>query len=222
METLSTHESTKVKAPLEIDACPDCNSHCLIEDTHRGELICSNCGVVIERGTFDFSEKRAYSSEEIENRKQNGAPITALTHISWTNVMGVTSKNASACLKRAARWNSCMSWDKKNLLMAVTEIKRVCSALAVPHIIPEAAATYYRKVQKMNRRMWHNRGHAPLPHQGIQRPPPQIRPHRSISRPIKRSVITSSRHGLARGGPKTTSIMIHNQSGVCSDRSRHT
>jgi transcription initiation factor TFIIB len=131
--------------------CPECNSSGLVEDAHRGELICTACGTVIERGAFDFSqEKRAYTAEEVDARKHNGSPITALSDISWTTVLKATDKNASPSLKRAARWNSRLSWDKRNLLMAVTEIKRVCSALAVPRLVAETAATYYRKVQKLN------------------------------------------------------------------------
>ncbi len=152
METQLTHASKEVKDPLarETDACPECDSSCLIEDTHRGELICASCGTVIERGAFDSQERRAYSADEVENRKHHGSPINALTDISWTNILKATNKNASPSLKRAARWNSCLNWEKKNLLMAVTEIKRVCSAIGVPHIVAEAAATYYRKIQRMN------------------------------------------------------------------------
>ncbi|MBN2150677.1 MAG: hypothetical protein JW839_04425 [Candidatus Lokiarchaeota archaeon] len=132
------------------EACPECASPCLIEDSRRGDLVCTCCGAVIEGGTFDFSERRAFSEQEVEKRKHNGSPITALTDISWTNVLRATNKNASPALKRAARWNSCLSWEKKSLLLAVTEIKRVCSALAVPRIVAETAATYYRKIQRLN------------------------------------------------------------------------
>jgi transcription initiation factor TFIIB len=154
MNPLSLPADSKVvrdPAASEPGLCPECGGAGLVEDVHRGELICTSCGTVIERGAFDFSqEKRAYTAEEVENRKHNGSPITALSDISWTTVLKATDKNASPSLKRAARWNSRLSWDKRNLLMAVTEIKRVCSALAVPRLVAETAATYYRKVQKMN------------------------------------------------------------------------
>ncbi|NMC05572.1 MAG: hypothetical protein GYA24_10180 [Candidatus Lokiarchaeota archaeon] len=133
-----------------VDICPECNNSGLIEDTHRGELICTACGAVLERGAFDYNDKRAYTAEEVESRKHNGSPISALSDISWTTVLRATDKNASPALKRAARWNSRLSWEKRNLLSAVTEIKRVCSALGVPRLVAETAATYYRKVQKMN------------------------------------------------------------------------
>jgi transcription initiation factor TFIIB len=154
MDTRITHESKIVKEPLagrDVNTCPECSSTGLIEDTHRGDLICTSCGTVIDRGSFDFSqEKRAYTAEEVDQRKHNGSPITALSDITWTTVLKATDKNASPGLKRAARWNSRLSWDKRNLLMAFTEIKRVCSALNVPRLVGETAATYYRKVQRLN------------------------------------------------------------------------
>jgi transcription initiation factor TFIIB len=131
--------------------CPDCGGHALIEDLHRGELICSECGTVVETESFDFSqERRAFTAEEVENRKHNGSPISALSDISWTTVIKTTDKNSSSELKRAVKWNSRLSWEKKNLLIAVNEIKRICTNLSLPRIVAETAATFYKKVQKLN------------------------------------------------------------------------
>ena len=73
MNPLSLPAGSKVvrdSTASEPGLCPECKSGGLVEDTHRGELICTGCGTVIERGAFDFSaEKRAYTAEEVENRK---------------------------------------------------------------------------------------------------------------------------------------------------------
>ncbi|MBN2151678.1 MAG: hypothetical protein JW839_09545 [Candidatus Lokiarchaeota archaeon] len=131
--------------------CPECGCRNLIEDSHRGELICSTCGTVVEEGSFDFSqEKRAFTAEEVESRKHNGSPISALSDISWTTVVRATDKNSSAQLKRAVKWNSRLSWEKKNFLIAVNEIKRVCTNLSLPRIVAETAATVYKKIQRLN------------------------------------------------------------------------
>jgi len=131
--------------------CPDCGGLNLIEDIHRGELICSTCGTFVEEMAFDFSqEKRAFTAEEVDSRKHNGSPISALSDISWTTVIKATDKNSSTELKRAVKWNSRLSWDKKNFLIAVNEIKRVCTNLSLPRIVAETAATLYKKVQKLN------------------------------------------------------------------------
>jgi len=144
-------ETGSIITSMERMLCPECGSNELIEDIHRGERICSNCGTVVEENTFDFSaDRRAFTTEEIVKRKHNGGPITALTDIAWTNVIKVTDRNGSADLKRAARWNSRFSWEKKNFLMAANEIKRVCASLSLPRVVAETAATYYKKMQKRN------------------------------------------------------------------------
>ncbi|NMC05263.1 MAG: hypothetical protein GYA24_08635 [Candidatus Lokiarchaeota archaeon] len=141
----------KAVAMNDSATCPDCSSTNLIEDAHRGELICSVCGTVVEACSFDFSqEKRAFTAEEVENRKHNGSPISALSDISWTTVVRATDKNSNAQLKRAVKWNARLSWDKKNFLIAVNEIKRVCTNLGLPRIVAETAATLYKKIQKLN------------------------------------------------------------------------
>ncbi len=141
----------KALVAKDTGACPECRSKNLIEDLHRGELICSICGTVVEEGSFDFSqEKRAFTAEEVENRKHNGSPISPLSDISWTTVVRATDKNSSAQLKRAVKWNSRLSWEKKNFLIAVNEIKRVCTNLSLPRVVAETAATIYKKIQKLN------------------------------------------------------------------------
>nr|MDO8086378.1 TFIIB-type zinc ribbon-containing protein [Candidatus Sigynarchaeum springense] len=141
----------KVLFGKDSGACPECGGRNLIEDLHRGELICSVCGTVVEQGSYDFSqEKRAFTAEEVENRKHNGSPISPLSDISWTTVVRATDKNSSAQLKRAVKWNSRLSWEKKNFLIAVNEIKRVCTNLSLPRVVAETAATIYKKIQKLN------------------------------------------------------------------------
>jgi transcription initiation factor TFIIB len=130
--------------------CPECRSSSVVIDQHRGELICLDCGTVVQDVVYDFAqEKRAFTAEEVESRRHNGSPISALSDISWTTVIR-PSDVASSELKRAVKWNSRLSWEKKNLLIAVNEIKRICTNLGLPRVIAESAAVMYKKVQKMN------------------------------------------------------------------------
>lgn len=138
------------ESPL-VETCPECNLVGLILDDKRGELICPSCGIVVEATSFDFSqEKRAFTAEEVENRHHNGAPISALSDISWTNVIRTREAAGNERLRRAVKWQTRLAWDKKNLLIAVTEIKRLCTNLGLPRIVAETAATLYKKVQKKN------------------------------------------------------------------------
>jgi transcription initiation factor TFIIB len=153
METSIPHLSKAVKDPVAQDAgkCPGCNSARLFKDTHRGELICRECGIVIECGTFDSSHgTRAYTAEEIKAREHYGSPISPTSDISWSCHVPANNTKTSPPLAHALRWNPRLPWDKRNLLQALTEIKRVCSSLDVPRLVADTAATYYRKVLKLN------------------------------------------------------------------------
>lgn len=133
------------------ERCPECHSTNLVWDEHRGEVICRDCGVVVEISNYDYSqEKRAFTADEFENRIHNGAPISALSDISWTTVIKLSNPRTSRQLKRAVRWQTRLTWEKRNLLMAVTDIKRICTNLALPRVVAETAAVIYKKVQKKN------------------------------------------------------------------------
>ena len=54
----------------EIDACPECGSAHIAHDYERGELVCKQCGLVIE-------------DRYIEIRGRNGEPIARRNGTSW-------------------------------------------------------------------------------------------------------------------------------------------
>ena len=77
----------------EIERCPECNSGHLVRDYERGELICEECGLVIDDQFIDQGpEWRAFDVEQGEKRARTGAPMTYTIHdkglsteISWKN-----------------------------------------------------------------------------------------------------------------------------------------
>ena len=77
----------------EIERCPECNSGHLVRDYERGELICEECGLVIDDQFIDLGpEWRAFDVEQGEKRARTGAPMTYTIHdkglsteISWKN-----------------------------------------------------------------------------------------------------------------------------------------
>ncbi len=60
-----------------IEVCPECGSPRIVRDYKRGELVCQDCGYVIEERYIDSGpEWRAFDSEQREKRSRVGAPIT--------------------------------------------------------------------------------------------------------------------------------------------------
>ena len=59
--------------------CVECTGE-LIFDNSRGEIICSNCGLVTESKMIDHSQEwRAYSNDEYNNRSRTGDPLDVLS-----------------------------------------------------------------------------------------------------------------------------------------------
>ena len=56
--------------------CPDCGGNNFMTDHKHGELICRECGSVLEDGLFDFGpEWRAFDEEQKSKRARTGGPV---------------------------------------------------------------------------------------------------------------------------------------------------
>lgn len=65
----------------EIEKCPECGSKHLVRDYERGELICEDCGLVLDDQFIDQGpEWRAFDVEQGEKRARTGAPMTYTIH----------------------------------------------------------------------------------------------------------------------------------------------
>ncbi|MFW6435958.1 MAG: TFIIB-type zinc ribbon-containing protein, partial [Halovenus sp.] len=65
----------------EIHECPECGSDELVKDADRGELICDDCGLVVEEGNIDPGpEWRAFNHQERQEKSRVGAPTTQTMH----------------------------------------------------------------------------------------------------------------------------------------------
>ncbi|HQT44448.1 MAG TPA: TFIIB-type zinc ribbon-containing protein, partial [Candidatus Micrarchaeota archaeon] len=56
--------------------CPECGNRNLTRDYEKGELVCSNCGLIVAENIADQGpEWRAFDVEQREKRARGGAPI---------------------------------------------------------------------------------------------------------------------------------------------------
>jgi len=60
------------------NTCPNCGSDALISDKQRGEVICSNCGLVVSRIIDSSPEWRAFDAEEKAHRSRAGSRVSPL------------------------------------------------------------------------------------------------------------------------------------------------
>ena len=154
----------KVEEAEEVRKCPECGSGHLVRDYDRGELLCEECGMIIEERMIDLGpEWRSFDSEQGERRARVGAPMTYTIHdkglsteIGWKNKdsygKSIPTKSR-AQLYRLRKWQRRIrvsNATERNLAYALSELERMASNLGLPRSAKESAAVIYRKAVERN------------------------------------------------------------------------
>jgi len=131
------------------EICPECAGS-IISLNQIGEIVCSQCGLVINERSVDVnhSDKRAYTSQEKKQREHTGAPISSLLPDMGLTTVINKKDIKDPDLKRAVKWNTRITWEKRNLLIATTELKRISSNLNLPNHIKFEAIKLYKEAFK--------------------------------------------------------------------------
>ena len=161
MMSLVSREKQVVEETIQ---CPECGSNHLSRDYSRAELVCHECGLVIDEDLIDHGpEWRAFDSEQREKRARTGAPMTYTIHdkglstmISWQNRdaygKSIPTRNR-AQLFRLRKWQTrtrISNATERNLAVALSSLDRLASGLSLPRTVRETAAMIYRKAALKN------------------------------------------------------------------------
>ena len=150
---------------IETLRCPTCNNsnHATVTDPESGEVICSNCGIVILEKIEDYihEERRAFSIEETHNRSRIGAPASLAFHdrglctvIGKANIdasgkaLDTASLHKIAKLRRLNSWISVQKSSEKSLRRAFQKLDNLKDKLGLSDSIVEKSAYIFRKVQE--------------------------------------------------------------------------
>ena len=138
--------------PELIKKCPECTSINLFWNREKGEVICKDCGLVIEDKMVDFGQEwREFDSEGEMKKRRTGAPMTYTQYDQGLGTevgqkgdilrMGGKSRNK---FFRLRKWQYRISTAiERNLKLALAELKRVSSYLKLPQSVEEEAARIY-------------------------------------------------------------------------------
>ncbi|MBW2989903.1 transcription initiation factor IIB [Candidatus Woesearchaeota archaeon] len=132
--------------------CPECGGINLFWNKEKGEIICKDCGLVIEDKMVDFGQEwREFDSDHSESKRRTGAPMTYTqfdqglgTEVGGKgDFMKLGNKNRSKFF-RLRKWQYRISTAiERNLKLALAELKRVGSYLKLPKSVEEEAARIY-------------------------------------------------------------------------------
>src|SRR5919198_223509 len=143
--------------------CLICNKAKAISDPESGEVICSNCGMVISDKLQESNrpEWRSFNTEEVNNRSRTGAPTSLARHdMGLATIIGNGDRDASgnkinvvmqSAMERLRTWDfrsQTHSSTDRNLLQAFSELDTLKDKLGLPDAAVEKTAYMYRKAQE--------------------------------------------------------------------------
>ena len=135
-----------------VKKCPECGGINLFWNKDKGEVICKDCGLVVEDRMVDFDQEwREFDSEAAARKRRTGAPMsyTQFDQGLGTDVgrkadlyqLEGKSKNK---FFRLRKWQQRISTAiERNLKLALSELKRVSSYLKLPGSVEEEASRIY-------------------------------------------------------------------------------
>ena len=160
-------EVAAVSSSLRCSVCSKkgVKSAIVVTDPESGEIICSNCGMVISQNIEDTRpEWRSFGSEEGEgnnNRSRTGMPTSLARHDrGLTTIIGRTDRDANGNKIDASirsKMERLKVWDfrshahdsiNRNLIQAFNELDKLKDKLGLPYAVVERTAYIYRKAQQ--------------------------------------------------------------------------
>ncbi len=144
--------------------CTSCgsSSQTVITDHESGEIICSNCGMVISDKIEDtiHQERRTLTFEESDKNSRTGGPTSLARHDKGlATIIGATDKDAGgrkidnstrSNFERLRTWDSRIQFNSttdKNLSKAFSELHLLKDKLGLSDAIMEKTAYIYRKAE---------------------------------------------------------------------------
>jgi transcription initiation factor TFIIB len=135
-----------------VKKCPECGGINLFLNREKGEIICKDCGLVIEDKMVDFGQDwREFESDSGQSKRRTGAPMT---YTQYDQGLGtevgqkadfyqLETKNRSKFF-RLRKWQYRISTAiERNLKLALAELKRASSYLKLPKSVEEESARIY-------------------------------------------------------------------------------
>ena len=142
-------------------SCTRCGSRNLVSDMEKGEIVCANCGLVVDELLIDRGpEWRAFTAEERDSRSRTGQGASYSLYDKGLSTVFKADRDAQGNrlndetrhrMERLRRYDTRSKLDenwRRNLSAAMAELDRMSTALHLPQGVKEAAALIYRQALK--------------------------------------------------------------------------
>lgn len=135
--------------------CSACRNEIVVTDHECGEVICTRCGIVIDRVESPaIQEWRAFPVDEFYRKSRTGSPTSLARYNKGllTSIGNRDSKGNSfgGRIDRIRVWDfRIQAANDRSLKQALPELDRLHENLGLPDPIVEKSAYFYRKASRM-------------------------------------------------------------------------
>jgi len=137
-----------------VKRCPECGSVDLTYDSQKGEIICNECGLIIEDRMVDTGQDSGGQFDKSEKKGRGGAPISMqkfdkglTTNVGEVSDIYKLESGQTRKFLRLKKWQERVSTSiERNLRLAMAELRRVASFLSLPSVVRDEASRVYNYV----------------------------------------------------------------------------
>ena len=137
-----------------VKRCPECKSVDLTYDEQRGEIICNECGLIVEEKMVDTGQDVGGQFDKSEKKGRGGAPISIqkfdkglTTNIGEISDIYKLESGQTRKFLRLKKWQERVSTSiERNLRLAMAELRRVASFLNLPSVVRDESSRVYNFV----------------------------------------------------------------------------
>ncbi|MEI6731649.1 MAG: TFIIB-type zinc ribbon-containing protein [archaeon] len=137
-----------------VKRCPECGSVDLTYDDQKGEIICNECGLIVEEKMVDTGQDAGAQFDKADKKGRGGAPISMqkfdkglTTNVGEISDIYRLDAGQTRKFLRLKKWQERVSTSiERNLRLAMSELRRVASFLSLPSVVRDESSRVYNFV----------------------------------------------------------------------------
>jgi len=137
-----------------VKRCPECGGVNITHDPQLGEVLCNDCGLVIEEEMVDAGSDSGGKFDKGEKKGRGGAPMSMqkfdkglITNVGEISDIYRLEPGQTRKFLRLKKWQERVSTSiERNLRLAMAELRVIASYLNLPNVVRDEAARIYNFV----------------------------------------------------------------------------
>src|SRR3989339_401513 len=137
-----------------VKRCPECGSVDLTYDDHKGEIICNECGLIVEEKMVDSGQDAGGQFDKSDKKGRGGAPMSMqkfdkglTTNVGEISDIYKLEAGQTRKFLRLKKWQERVSTSiERNLRLAMAELRVIASYLNLPNVVRDEASRIYNYV----------------------------------------------------------------------------